>query len=55
MIEAGKEILGESSGKVWVNKETWWFNEVVQDKANLSLPRKDGRKAISKWTKKLTK
>ena len=30
---AGREVLGESSGKIWGNKETWWFNEEVQQKA----------------------
>ena len=32
IISAGKDILGESSGKIWENKETWWFNEDVQQK-----------------------
>ncbi|XP_037779316.1 uncharacterized protein LOC119575847 [Penaeus monodon] len=26
-IHAGKEILGETSGKIWKDKETWWFND----------------------------
>ena len=30
MLRHGKEILGETSGKIFVNKETWWFNEEVQ-------------------------
>jgi len=33
ILRAGKEVLGESSGKIWENKETWWFNEKVQQKA----------------------
>jgi len=33
ILRAGKEVLGESSGKMWENKETWWFNEEVQKKA----------------------
>ena len=32
ILRAGKEILGESSGKLWENKETWWFNEEVRQK-----------------------
>ena len=30
MLRHGKEILGETSGKIFVNKETWWFNQEVQ-------------------------
>ncbi|XP_063602908.1 uncharacterized protein LOC134778904 [Penaeus indicus] len=30
VIRAGKEILGETSGKIWKDKETWWFNAEVQ-------------------------
>ena len=30
IFRTGKEILGESSGKIWENKEAWWFNEEVQ-------------------------
>ena len=30
MLRNGKEILGESSGKIFENKETWWFNQEVQ-------------------------
>ena len=33
ILRAGKEVLGESSGKIWENEETWWFNEEVQKKA----------------------
>ncbi|XP_037804915.1 uncharacterized protein LOC119599254 [Penaeus monodon] len=33
-LRAGKEILGESSGKIWENKEIWWFNEEVQEKVS---------------------
>lgn len=32
ILRVGKEVLGESSGKIWENKETWWFNEEVQQK-----------------------
>ncbi|XP_037790566.1 uncharacterized protein LOC119585914 [Penaeus monodon] len=32
ILRAGKEILGESIGKVWENKDIWWFNEEVQEK-----------------------
>ncbi|KAK4309954.1 hypothetical protein Pmani_018421 [Petrolisthes manimaculis] len=32
ILRAGKEVLGETSGKIWENKETWWFNEDVQEK-----------------------
>jgi len=28
VIRAGKEILGETSGKIRKDKETWWFSEV---------------------------
>ena len=27
----GREILGETSGYIWKDKETWWWNENVQD------------------------
>ncbi|XP_063598210.1 uncharacterized protein LOC134774744 [Penaeus indicus] len=30
VIRAGKEILGESSGKIWKDKETWGFSDEVQ-------------------------
>ncbi|XP_063591309.1 uncharacterized protein LOC134768413 [Penaeus indicus] len=30
VIHAGKEILGETSGKIWKDKETWWFTDEVQ-------------------------
>ena len=32
MLRIGKEVLGESNGKIMENKETWWFNEEVQQK-----------------------
>ena len=32
ILRAGTEILGESSGRIWENKETWWFNDEVQQK-----------------------
>ena len=34
-LEAGKRILGETSGKIWEDKETWWFNADVQEKTTL--------------------
>ena len=34
-LKAGKEVLGETSGKIWENKETWWFNPEVQEKTRL--------------------
>ncbi|XP_037791278.1 uncharacterized protein LOC119586600 [Penaeus monodon] len=43
ILRAGKEILGESSGKVWENKEIWWFNEEVQEKVS------DKKKTKKKW------
>ena len=30
ILRNGKEILEESSGKIFENKETWWFNQEVQ-------------------------
>ncbi|XP_063609077.1 uncharacterized protein LOC134783218 [Penaeus indicus] len=30
LIRTGKEILGGTSGKIWKDKETWWFNAEVQ-------------------------
>ncbi|XP_063584628.1 craniofacial development protein 2-like [Penaeus indicus] len=30
VIRAGKEILRETSGKIWKDIETWWFNAEVQ-------------------------
>ncbi|XP_063598631.1 uncharacterized protein LOC134775103 [Penaeus indicus] len=32
IIGAGKEVLGETSGKIWENREAWWFYEEVQEK-----------------------
>jgi len=43
ILRAGKEILGESSGKVWENKDIWWFNEEVQEEVNAK------KKAKKKW------
>ena len=40
ILRAGKEVLGESSGKIWENKETWWFNEEVQQKAQAKKMKK---------------
>ena len=34
-LKTGKELLGETSGKIWENKETWWFNADVQEKSRL--------------------
>ena len=30
MLRTSKDILGENSGKIFENKETWWFNKEVQ-------------------------
>ena len=35
ILTAGREILGESNGKIWEEKEVWWFNEEVQQKTRL--------------------
>ena len=43
MLRQGREILGETSGKIWENKETWWFNEEVQ---NVTRSKKEAKK---KW------
>ncbi|XP_063589595.1 uncharacterized protein LOC134766592 [Penaeus indicus] len=32
IIGTGIEVLGETSGKIWENREAWWFNEEVQKK-----------------------
>ncbi|XP_063598000.1 craniofacial development protein 2-like [Penaeus indicus] len=32
VIGTGKEVLGETSGKIWENREAWWFNEEIQEK-----------------------
>ncbi|XP_063602487.1 craniofacial development protein 2-like [Penaeus indicus] len=32
IIGTGKEVLGESSGKIWEDREAWWFIEEVQEK-----------------------
>ena len=31
ILRVAREILGESSGKIFENKETWWFKEEVKD------------------------
>ena len=31
ILRIAREILGESSGKIFENKETWWFNEEVKE------------------------
>ena len=31
ILRVAREILGESSGKIFENKETWWFDEEVKD------------------------
>ena len=43
LLDTGKEVLGESSGKIWENKETWWFNEEVQEVTKLK------KQAKKKW------
>ena len=52
ILRAGKEVLVGSSGKIWENKETWWFNAEVQQNAQatkmarkrLEVTRLDGDK-----------
>ena len=43
LLETGKDVLGESRGKIWENKETWWFNEEVQEATKLK------KQAKKKW------
>ena len=31
ILRVAREILGESSGKIFENKETWWFDEEVKE------------------------
>jgi len=47
ILRAGKEILGESSGKVWENKEIWWFNEEVQEKVSAKKKAKKNGKKVN--------
>ncbi|KAK3895133.1 hypothetical protein Pcinc_001148 [Petrolisthes cinctipes] len=35
ILRVAREVLGESTGKIIENKETWWFNEEVQQKTQL--------------------
>ena len=32
MLRIAKEVLGESSGKIFENKEAWWFSEEIRQK-----------------------
>ena len=41
ILRHAKEILGESNGKIWENKETWWFNDDVQ---NATRRKKEAKK-----------
>jgi len=43
ILRAGKEVLGKSSGKILENKETWWFNEEIQQKAG---KKEDGKEMV---------
>ncbi|XP_064108009.1 uncharacterized protein LOC135216564 [Macrobrachium nipponense] len=43
ILRVTREILGESSGKMFENKETWWFSEEVKDAT------KQKRKAKKRW------
>ncbi|XP_064107970.1 uncharacterized protein LOC135216526 [Macrobrachium nipponense] len=43
ILRVAREILGESSGKMFGNKETWWFNEEVKDAT------KQKRESNKKW------
>ena len=40
ILRVGKEVLGESSGKIWENKETWWFKRKLKQRR---WQRKDGK------------
>ncbi|XP_064111348.1 uncharacterized protein LOC135218829 [Macrobrachium nipponense] len=42
-LRVAREILGESSGKIFENKETWWFSEKVKDGT------KQKREAKKRW------
>ncbi|XP_064095658.1 uncharacterized protein LOC135207762 [Macrobrachium nipponense] len=43
ILRVAREILGESSGKMFENKETWWFSEEVKDAT------KQKREAKKRW------
>ncbi|XP_064116697.1 uncharacterized protein LOC135222539 [Macrobrachium nipponense] len=43
MLRVAGEILGESNGKMFENKETWWFNEEAKDAT------KQRREAKKRW------
>ena len=43
----GKEILGETSGHVWRDKETWWWNSNVQDSVQRKRAAKNSGKEHS--------
>ena len=47
MLRNGKEILGESSGKIFENKETWWFNQEVQ---TATKQKKEAKKKVGRNT-----
>ena len=48
ILRDAREILGESSGKIFENKETWWFNEEVKEAT------KQKKNAKKWWEKKTT-
>ena len=35
LLKVGKKVLGATSGKIWQNKEIWWFNPEIQEKTRL--------------------
>ncbi|XP_064086075.1 uncharacterized protein LOC135201128 [Macrobrachium nipponense] len=43
ILRVAREILGESSGKMFENKETWWFSEEVKEAT------KQKREAKERW------
>ena len=43
ILRVARELLGESRGTIFENKETWWFNEEVKDAT------KQKREAKKKW------
>ena len=50
ILRNGKEILEESSGKIFENKETWWFNQEVQPAQNKRKKQRKGGKKHN-WKK----
>ncbi|KAK3895134.1 hypothetical protein Pcinc_001149 [Petrolisthes cinctipes] len=44
ILRVAREVLGGSTGKIIENKETWWFNEEVQQKTQLKKEAKKKHK-----------